>query len=216
MVPYSHLFFDCDGVVLNSNYIKTRTFYDVAFKYGEEKAQELVKYHITNGGVSRYKKFEFFLKEILKNFEEEEYINLLNEYGNLLKEKLINAEVADGIYNIKNLFPNALNAIISGSDENELKLIFDKKKISHIFNYGIFGSPKNKFEIFDKIYTSFKGNEKVIFFGDSKYDYLVSKNYNMDFIFIYEWTELKEWKDFTRDNNIQSYKNVSNFFDSHI
>ena len=128
MIHYSHLFFDCDGVVLNSNHIKTRTFYDVAFKYGEEKAQELVKYHITNGGVSRYKKFEFFLKEILKNFEEKEYINLLNEYGNLLKKKLINAEVADGIYNVKNLFPNALNAIISGSDENELKQIFDKKK----------------------------------------------------------------------------------------
>ena len=58
MKLYTHLFFDCDGVILNSNSIKTKTFYDVAFRYGHNNAEELVKFHIANGGVSRYAKFK--------------------------------------------------------------------------------------------------------------------------------------------------------------
>lgn len=215
MKKYSHFFFDCDGVVLNSNHIKTKTFFKVALKYGEDKAAELESYHVSNGGISRYKKFKFFLENIIKNYNEIEYQNLLEEYGNLLKGSLIKADISKGIFQLKNYFPNTLSAIISGSDEKELRWLFNKRNISNIFNYGIYGSPKSKYEIFDKIYSQFNGSEKTLYFGDSKYDYLVSKNYEMDFIFISEWTELDNWENFTQKNNIKSFKNISNFLNSY-
>ena len=59
---YQTLIFDCDGVLLNSNKIKTEAFYEVTKPYGDEAAQTLKNYHILNGGVSRYQKFDFFLK----------------------------------------------------------------------------------------------------------------------------------------------------------
>ena len=50
--------FDCDGVVLNSNKLKTQAFYNAALPYGEKAAIALVSYHIKNGGISRNHKFE--------------------------------------------------------------------------------------------------------------------------------------------------------------
>ena len=216
MKRYSHFFFDCDGVVLNSNHIKTKAFYNVALKYGHDKAQELVTYHTLNGGISRYEKLRFFLEKIIKCYSEIEYYELIKEYGIIVKESLIKADISTGIFKLKKILPNTHNAIISGSDEQELKWIFDKKKISDIFNYGIFGSPKTKIDIFNKIFSEFNGDEETIFFGDSKYDYIVSKKYKMDFVFISEWTELENWKSFIKENNIKSFKNISEFLNSYI
>ena len=56
---YETIIFDCDGVILNSNNIKIQAFYETALIYGHDLANELVKYHIENGGISRYQKFEF-------------------------------------------------------------------------------------------------------------------------------------------------------------
>jgi|GEM_PF-7033688 len=64
---YKTLVFDCDGVLLNSNKVKTQAFYRAAQQYGDNAAQSLVDYHLKHGGVSRYKKFKFFLENILCN-----------------------------------------------------------------------------------------------------------------------------------------------------
>ena len=51
---YSNFLFDCDGVLLNSNSIKSQGFLYAAAEYGQEKAQELLAFHKLNGGISRY------------------------------------------------------------------------------------------------------------------------------------------------------------------
>ena len=59
---YKTIVFDCDGVILNSNKIKIDVFYDVAINFGASasQAQALVDYHVKFGGVSRYRKFDYF------------------------------------------------------------------------------------------------------------------------------------------------------------
>ena len=54
-----------------------------------------------------------------------------------------------------------------------------------------------------------------IYLGDSKYDFEVSKIFGIDFAFITEWTEVKDWVTFTEKNNIKSYLNISEFLYSH-
>ena len=66
LAQYQTLVFDCDGVILNSNKIKTQAFYKVAKVYGYEPAQKLKDYHVQNGGISRYQKFEYLLTNILQ------------------------------------------------------------------------------------------------------------------------------------------------------
>ena len=53
---YHSLIFDCDGVILNSNQIKSDAFYNVAKQFGDIAAKKLLKFHLENGGISRYKK----------------------------------------------------------------------------------------------------------------------------------------------------------------
>src|SRR5210317_13281 len=92
---YKTIIFDCDGVILNSNKIKTEAFYEVTKHFGHEFAESLVNYHVANGGVSRYEKFKYFITQILQK----PYNKLLNEellkhFSKYVKESLITAEVA--------------------------------------------------------------------------------------------------------------------------
>jgi len=211
MQLYSHLFFDCDGVILDSNHIKTKSFYEIAIKFGERNAKKLVDYHIANGGISRYVKLKYFINEILGLDDEEIYNKLIIEYENLVKKHLLKCSIDDGIYKIDKSLPKINKAIISGSDQIELIWLFKERKIYDIFNFGIFGSPKNKKEIFKEIFSNFTGKEKCLFFGDSKYDYEVSKEFEMDFIFVNNWTEFKNWKIFLKYNQINTINNLSEF-----
>ena len=215
MKKYSHLFFDCDGVILNSNKIKTDAFYKLALNFGELQAQKLVNHHLENGGISRYEKIKFFQKNILKNTNIRLYQELVVNYGKILKEKLIKAEISKGVFKIKQFFPNSKITVVSGSDQNELRWLFKEKRIDHLFNNGIFGSPKNKIEILEEIFSGFKGEEKSIFIGDSKYDFEVSKFFKIDFAFISEWSDLSDWTKFARINKIKTFKDILCFLENH-
>ena len=215
MKNYSHLFFDCDGVILNSNKIKTDAFYKLALSFGELYAQKLLIHHLENGGISRYEKIKFFQKNILKNTNIKLYQKLVDNYGKILKEKLIKAEISKGVFKIKQFFPNSKITVVSGSDQNELRWLFKEKKIDHIFNNGIFGSPKNKIEILEEIFSGFKGQEKSIFIGDSKYDFEVSKFFKIDFAFISEWSDLSDWTKFASINKIKTFKDILSFLENH-
>ena len=73
---YKNLIFDCDGIIFNSNKIKTEAFKEVVSHYGNEAAKELVKFHVMNGGISRYKKFNYFFETIASNHNlDKNYIN---------------------------------------------------------------------------------------------------------------------------------------------
>ena len=88
---YKNLIFDCDGIVLNSNKIKTEAFKEVVYQYGNEAAEELVKYHVMNGGISRYEKFNYFFETISSNHNlDKSSINvkkLIENYGSIVQKK---------------------------------------------------------------------------------------------------------------------------------
>ena len=88
---YKNLIFDCDGIILNSNKIKTEAFREVVFHYGNEAAEELVNFHVMNGGISRYEKFNYFFETISSNHNlDKNYINvekLIKNYSSIVKKK---------------------------------------------------------------------------------------------------------------------------------
>ena len=51
------IFFDFDGVILNSVNVKTEAFRDMYKQYGDDIAQKVVNHHLANGGVSIFEKF---------------------------------------------------------------------------------------------------------------------------------------------------------------
>ena len=55
---YDSYFFDCDGVILDSNEVKTKAFRDTLNFYNSNYTQEFLDYHISNNGISRENKFK--------------------------------------------------------------------------------------------------------------------------------------------------------------
>ena len=91
---YHSLIFDCDGVILNSNQIKSDAFYDVAKQFGDIPAKKLLKFHVENGGISRYKKFEYLISNLASYEKSKKTINdLCNEFSDRVVESLIEAEI---------------------------------------------------------------------------------------------------------------------------
>ena len=65
---FDYAIFDCDGVILDSNAIKTQAFREALPGEPEDLVEQLVSFHKATGGVSRYVKLEYFFKELKKTF----------------------------------------------------------------------------------------------------------------------------------------------------
>lgn len=211
---YETFVFDCDGVILNSNQIKTQAFYNVAKVYGHTAAQELRDYHIENGGISRYKKFQHLFVNILhREASDQEYSRLLESFSKEVKNFLLSCEVAKDIEILREKTKNSKWLIVSGGDESELREVFCRRKLDHLFDNGIFGSPKDKDMIIKNKKEEMVISGKSLFLGDSMYDYSVAKRADMDFIFITEWTEVHHWKQWCQKSQINSILNLSGLMD---
>jgi phosphoglycolate phosphatase-like HAD superfamily hydrolase len=207
---YKTLVFDCDGVLLNSNKVKTQAFYDCALPYGEAAAQSLVDYHVNNGGISRYKKFDYFLRTVLGKsvYDDAELGNLLDTYAHYAKQGLLNCEVAEGLENLRKALPEAQWLVVSGGDQAELREVFEQRKLAHYFNGGIFGSPDNK----DDILAREAGHNirmPAVFIGDSRYDYEAANRAGLDFIFVKEWSEFKEYPLYFHNKEIEMIVSIA-------
>ena len=59
------IIFDFDGVILESVSVKTEAFRKL-FSFAPEHIDEIIQYHKDNGGMSRYDKFRYIYKSILR------------------------------------------------------------------------------------------------------------------------------------------------------
>ena len=192
---YQTLIFDCDGVILNSNKIKTQAFYDVAKVYGHEPAQTLKDYHVLNGGISRYEKFEYLFTNILhKPIDAQELEQLLLNFSKEVKKALLTCEVAVHIQELREKTKNSKWLIVSGGDQTELREVFFQRKLDGYFDGGIFGSPDDKDTILKNEKDKCNIIGKSLFLGDSMYDYQAAKTAKIDFIFLSKWTEVNNWE----------------------
>lgn len=205
---YITLVFDCDGVVLNSNKVKTKAFYKAALPYGEAAAQAMVDYHVANGGVSRYKKFAYFLEQIAPGYAEQRkqlpnLEELLQAYAGYVREGLLSCEIAPGLEALRKQTSSARWLIVSGGDQAELRDVFAQRDIAKWFDGGIFGSPDTKDDILSRELASGNIQHPALFLGDSKYDYQAAKAVGLDFVFLTQWTEVKNYLAWCKKNNLK-------------
>lgn len=212
MNAYLTLVFDCDGVVLDSNKVKTQAFYQAALPYGEAAAQALVQYHVAHGGVSRYKKFAHFLEQLVPEYAVERsgpnLDELLEHYANAVLEGLLNCEVAPGLEQLRERIPNTRWLIVSGGDQAELRHVFAQRGLAEFFDGGIYGSPDTKDEILERELQSGNIQMPAIFLGDSKYDYQAASAAGLDFVFLSGWSEVLMWKEWANTLGIVYVNNL--------
>ena len=212
---YNSLIFDCDGVILNSNNLKTKAFIKILSKFDKNAVNEFIEYHKINGGISRYIKLENFLNNILPKYDKNKPYTkcllekLLNDYSKECKHSLCESEVTKDLKKLRIYSGKIPWLIVSGGDQKELREVFKYKKITSYFNGGIFGSPDKKHTIIKREIANGKIKFPALMFGDSKLDYNVAKLNNIDFLFVTQWTDLKNSKTFCEENLIPTVSYVS-------
>lgn len=187
MIPYKAIIFDWDGVITNSVGVKTEAYAQMFRKYGEEIEKQVVEYHLSHGGISRFDKFRYFHKEFLgEEISEEKVQELANEFSELVFQKVVDSPFIKGaVESIQKTYRQGLLLfVISGTPMEEMKLIADKKGLSGYFKE-ILGSPTKKNKWAEYILEKYALKPKdVLFLGDAEEDRLAAESNGVDFCYI--------------------------------
>src|SRR5690606_11967502 len=146
---YKVILWDFDGVIMDSMPVRELGFREVLKAYPKDQVEQLVTFHLQNGGLSRYVKFRYFFEEVRKENVLDEQINVLSQsFSDIMLSLLLNEKllIQDTVEFIKNNHQRFRMHIVSGSDGRELKYICDQIGLSAYF-HSIHGSPTPKKEL---------------------------------------------------------------------
>lgn len=178
------IIFDFDGVILNSVSVKTEAFKELYKQYGSAVVKKVEKYHIENGGISRFEKFKYYHKNFLNiDLNSVEINQMAKEFSDLVFEKVCNSNFIPGAKEfLKYSHNNYLNFICTGTPQNEIIKILNKKNLNKFFK-DVYGSPTSKENIISKILKKYSLNKSdVLFIGDAMTDYNAAKLSEIKFI----------------------------------
>jgi phosphoglycolate phosphatase-like HAD superfamily hydrolase len=212
ITQYKTFVFDCDGVVLNSNKTKVNAYYTVAKRMGgtDAQAQALVEHHIAKGSFPRNGKIEYYFNFILKQPLTHELMQkYMQTFDEVLDTTLMECEVALGLDALKQATFQARWMLLSGGDQAELRRIFPRRHLDHFFEAGIFGGPDQKEHVLAREIANGNIQLPALFLGDSKYDHQASVGAGLDFVFLSDWTEVRDWQDYCAKNGITVVKNIN-------
>lgn len=212
---YDCWFFDCDGVLLDSNKTKSNAFYEVALEVSKDEsiATAFQEYHEANGGISRYKKFRYFLTHFIEETDDLEARadKLCDVYGKKVQTRLCQVAVQPMIKPLLDCIMSSGSdaSVVSGGEQSQLEyalsyhglLLAPNKYFSRVS-----GSPRTKSEIISGVDIDGK---RCVFVGDSRYDYETAKEFGMDFIFLSGWADGWDWESFFKDKpEVMVYKDI--------
>jgi phosphoglycolate phosphatase-like HAD superfamily hydrolase len=186
--------FDCDGVILNSNILKLEamrnTLIELDFPINE--IDLCVDYFSSNFGKSRFHHVEHFLEKILMiNKQNKQLIEdkILNSFSIQCKRLYLTAELTPFFLEFILLLKGA-KYIASGSEQKELRGVFEARGLSKYFN-GIYGSPTKKSDLIASIIKQSQ-SKKIMMFGDAVSDFEASRDNHIKFICYLPFSNVKE------------------------
>jgi len=189
------LIFDCDGVIFDSNRLKTEAFRRVLFENGYDKdvVDQFIEHHTKNGGVSRYVKFNRLFSNILNvSVDYRKLEILLSEFSAICLDLYCKVRFTPNcIETLDFLSKNHDLHVASGGDQDELKTVFKQRKISNFFDE-ILGSPMSKIDCVKAIVSKYSSNnDKFIMVGDSRADFHAAQSSKIQFVYMESYSEDK-------------------------
>lgn len=181
----SIIFWDFDGVIMDSMPVRNKGFELVLAEYPEDEVARLMDFHLANGGLSRYVKFRYFFEEIRGVSITENDINKwATKFSSVMRRELLDKKllIEDSISFIQQNHHKYTMHIVSGSDQAELRYLCEQLDLDSYFD-SIHGSPTPKKQLVQELINNkaYPASEAVLI-GDSFNDFEAAETNNIDFL----------------------------------
>jgi phosphoglycolate phosphatase-like HAD superfamily hydrolase len=183
---YEAFFFDLDGVLLDTNAIKHRNIRRACDFLGKGTADDFAEYFISRNGVTRERKINDW-------FSGAEAGRILERYNRLNAITLAQSSLLPGAEQLLDgLRTRGIPAhIFTGGTESEAIPLCQTMGLLDMV-VGVHGGPADKSDNMGLL----DPRGRIIYFGDSHYDYEVAAARGYDFVFVAGVTQFSEWKIF--------------------
>jgi phosphoglycolate phosphatase-like HAD superfamily hydrolase len=165
------LILDFDGVILESVGVKTRAFHEL-FSFRPDRVDEIVDYHRWNTGVSRFDKFRYIYREILKEpLSDEQFAWLSDRYAELVVDGVIASPFVPWAREFLLEYSARIPLfVVSASPQEELEYIIRRRGLSRCFRK-VYGAPTRKEEAIREV-LALTGSTagEALFVGDALND----------------------------------------------
>jgi beta-phosphoglucomutase len=169
--PVGAVILDFDGVILESVGVKTRAFHEL-FSFRPDRVDEIVDYHRRNTGVSRFDKFRYIYREILREpLPEEQFRWLSDRYADLVVDGVVASPFVPGAGEFLREFAGKLPLfVVSASPQEELESIIRQRSLARCFRK-VYGAPTRKEDAIREILAlTGTAPSRALFIGDAVND----------------------------------------------
>lgn len=168
------IFWDFDGVLMNSNQIRDLGFEEVLEEFPRAQVDRLLDFHRKNGGLSRYVKFRHFFERIRdEEINDDELNEWAGKFSAIMMRLLTDSSllIDETLNFVRREYGSYQMHIVSGSDQTELREICRHLQIDKYFAT-INGSPTPKTILVEQLIKSHGYSpDHCILIGDSINDF---------------------------------------------
>jgi len=201
--------FDCDGVILDSNKLKSQAFRMALEGEPQNLVDHFIDYHKKFGGVSRFEKFGHYFTSIHKKENSKELAKeAVARYGALVEKMLLECDLIPGVIAyLDHLQKDYDIYVVSGGAQDELREVFRQRGLDSYFTE-IFGSPRSKADILEALNEQGKLANPLLYFGDAELDMKMADRFGFTFVFVYGRSE---WLSALQKMKSLEYRSIENF-----
>lgn len=184
--------FDCDGVLLDTNNMKSNAFIASLRDYPKETVARFSAYQKKSFGRSRYRLFEDYFERFLERAPKEgEVAALLEKFSGICRQGYMNASLTEGAAAFLEWARNQPLFVVSGSDQEELRSAFNSRGIGFYFQ-DILGSPTPKTDNLRALVERRADLNFIAFFGDAAADFRAARSAGVPFHYISRYAAAPE------------------------
>ena len=184
--------FDCDGVLLDSNEMKSACFVDVVQSAGFAAADvaRFSAFQRANFGTSRYRLFEELLSWDLAMRPTLDHAGLVTAYADRLRGRYVTVPATPGMREVvAALATRTALYIVSGSDQAELREVLAERGDAAPFRL-VLGSPASKPDNLALVLADLAARDgvtnpaSVVFVGDAEADFKAAQSLGVGFVYM--------------------------------
>ena len=167
------IFFDFDGVLVESVLLKEKAFRDLFAVYGDDVVRQVIELHRELGAISRVIKIERIHRDLLGHpLSDDELQQWAHRYTDTVEKAVVSCPVVTGAETV--LQAQSMQAdlfVISGTPEDEMRRIVTARGWNHYFT-SVHGSPRLKADIVTDLLQRHKlAAADCLFVGDTFTDH---------------------------------------------